>query len=121
MRLFKYLESSIVPHWAGFGGFLFCFSFAGNAKFLTAFSATCRQYFATIGSFHTLTKTMHRFTAAFMWLIGSFFTWHNLKFFPFKNDRGETGYLLAAGTPLPTVCERTAKVGVELQILGFGF
>ena len=35
--------------------------------------------------------------------------------------RREESDLPAAGTPLPTVCERTAKVGVELQILGFGF
>ena len=65
---------------------------------------------------------MHRFAAAFMWLIGSFFTWHNLNFFLFKNARGETGVFSSpAETPLSTVCERTAKVGVEGQILDFGF
>jgi len=35
--------------------------------------------------------------------------------------REETGFNSPAETPLSTVCERTAKVGVRLQILGFGF
>jgi hypothetical protein len=60
-----------------------------------------------------------------MWLIGSFFTWHNLNFFLFKNalalDEKKRVLSSPAETPLSTVCERTAKVGFRLQILGFGF
>jgi len=68
---------------------------------------------------------MHRFAAAFMWLIGSFFTWHNLNFFLLKmlspQARRNGVFSSPAETPLSTVCERTAKVGVEAQILDFGF
>lgn len=35
--------------------------------------------------------------------------------------REETVFSSPAETPLSTVCERTAKVGVEGQILDFGF
>ena len=56
---------------------------------------------------------MHRFTTTFMWLISSFFTWHNSYVFLLKNARGETGFIFPMRTPLPIVDERTAKVRVE--------
>ena len=56
-----------------------------------------------------------------MWLIGSFFTWHILKFFLLKNVRLRRIVIFPMRTPLPIVDERTAKVGVRLQILDLRF
>lgn len=59
--------------------------FAGNSQFMTSFLSAACQYLTAISGLHTLAKTMYWFSAAFVRLIGSFFTWHLIKFFPFTN------------------------------------
>jgi len=47
---------------------LFQFSLVRNREFLTAFPSSACQHFTSVGSFHTLTETMYRFSSAIMWL-----------------------------------------------------
>ena len=41
---------------------------ARNGQFLAAFRPAAGQYFAAIGSLHTLAETMNGFAATLMWL-----------------------------------------------------
>lgn len=55
------------------------------SEFMAAFCPAACQYFTAIGGLHTLAKTMYGFTTAFMRLVGSFFTRHNVNFFLLQN------------------------------------
>jgi ABC-type multidrug transport system permease subunit len=68
------------------------------------FSAAC-QNFTTICGRHTLSETMYTFTAAFMGLVSTFFSWHRYLFFLLLKIVS----IYAAGTIL-LLCERAAKV-----------
>jgi hypothetical protein len=68
--------------------------FAGNRQFMTSFLSAAGQYFTAIRCFHTLAETMNGFPAALMRLIGSFFTWHCIKFFPAYRQAGFYKYYL---------------------------
>jgi hypothetical protein len=55
---------------------------------------------------------MCSFTATLRWLVCTFFSWHCFLFYCFKNTGEKPGISDSPrGTPLPIVCERTAKVG----------
>lgn len=56
--------------------------FARNGQFMTSFFSAAGQNLTAIGCFHAFAKTMNCFSATLMRLIGSFFTWHCIKFFP---------------------------------------
>ena len=64
---------------------LFQFPFVGNCELFTALSSSAGQYFTAIGGLHALAEAMHRFTAAYVRLIGSFFTWHGCTVYLLKN------------------------------------
>ena len=56
-----------------------------NGQFMTSFFPAAGQYFTAIGGLHALAEAMHRFTAAYVRLIGSFFTWHGCTVYLLKN------------------------------------
>jgi len=75
---------------------------------MTSFFTAACQYLTAIGCLHTLAETMYRFSATFVRLIGSFFTWHFITFFLLQiNFRI---YFYTQQGTIPVVCERTAKV-----------
>ena len=76
---------------------------------MTSFLSTACQYLTAISCFHTLAETMYCFSAAFVRLISSFFTWHFIKFFLLQINYRIHFVTLNQGT-IPVVCERTAKV-----------
>jgi len=81
---------------------------------MTSFLSAAGQYFTAISGLHTLAKSMYRFSAAFVRLIGSFFTWHLIKFFLLQINFKIRFCYTQQGT-IPVVCERTAKVGESWQ------
>ena len=60
---------------------------------------------------------MYRFPTTGMRLIGPFFSWHFIKFFPLQNI---VSLFLKPGT-IPASCERTAKVGENAEWKGLIF
>jgi hypothetical protein len=78
---------------------------------MTSFPPAAGQHFTAVGSLHTLTESVYRFPAAFMGLIGSFFTWHCCNFFLLQNYFSKNFH---QGT-IPVGFERTAKVGKIVQ------
>ena len=75
---------------------------------MTSFPSAAGQYLAAIRGLHALAETMYRFPAAFMRLIGPFFSWHCLHF-SFYKLISVSKFYTHQGT-IPAVCERTAKV-----------
>ena len=57
----------------------------GNGQLVPSFGAATGQHLAAVGIFHTGAKAMHGFPAAGMGLIGSFLTWHRVRFFLLNN------------------------------------
>ena len=55
-----------------------------NRKLMPSFFSPAGQNFTSVGSFHSFAKTVHAFSAAFMRLVCSFFTWHFIKIFLYK-------------------------------------
>ena len=59
---------------------------------------------------------MYMLSSAYMWLVGSFFTWHCIKFFLLQKLFTKHLIYTHQGT-IPAVCERTAKVIKNCELI----